>query len=301
MVKYLNLSIIGFLIACSGASDAQTLGEAYLNGGSSIGLNNGGAVGLYDLSNVDSNPALLARKREYIFSGNMTTVPHGEGFFDLGIIDSHTSEIAMGLKGRAKSETKELTASESLTTSVENRYSIAFAKKISKIYAGIGANYAKAMISEELKFYEVEVLSMNVGLAGQLSKSFSWGFSWQNLNNRGFHQLSPYTFRAGASYKLLPTLDVIFDYVSVKVPVEDQNDKTKNRAHFGPGLKWEVLKGLNVLAATAWGVGAEKTSSLSGGISYKYNDLELSYFAMKSKNKGDLTSSATLSYTARTL
>lgn len=298
MIRILSVILMGSLI--SKAALAETPQEIFLSSGIAIGLNNGGAAGPSDISNIDVNPALLAREQTYTFSGSVTTPSNGQSFYDVGILDSHTSDVAIALKGRDFIDDGEDAGVSSLTPA-DRRFGLGFAKKVSSVYVGISAHYAKASIVENQRPIDIELMTLGVGLAGEAIEGLEWGMSWQNLQNRGYDQVSPYTFRAGVSYSLMPNFKLMFDYVNTKDSNYYVGNSGESNPFIGPSFQWEIIQGLSLVGSSAWGLGGDKSRHYAGGLSYKYNNWAISYYAMALEDDVELTSSATLSYTAMSL
>ena len=296
----MKVFLICSLLIASMAAFSETPQETYMSGGSGVGFGNGGvASDELDLSLMEVNPALLAKKRAYIFSGALTSPDRGRSFYDVGVLDSHTSDLAIGIKGRDFASEQKEGEEPTLFSPVKRRFAASFARKLSSFYAGLTLNYAQSEIIENKKRFEVEVYSLGVGLYGEFENGFSFGVSWQNLQNRGYDQVSPYTFRAGVSYTPIEPLLISLDYVSYEDSAYYEGNKGEMHGFVGPAFKYRVFGGFNLVGSAKAGVSGSKFRRLSGGVSYSYESLSLSYYMMTSEYESEYTSTASLSYTAR--
>ena len=171
-------------------------------GGHALGLGNGGAVALPEVSSVRANPAMLAMQKQYTMTGGYHWPTSGRDFYQVGVVDSKTSPIAAGLNYTGFLENyKDFieTRGQSFDSSIDSRLSVGLAKVVEKLSVGVSAGMVSAFKRVDGKIVKVKGTTFGLGVAGLMTKWLRFGVSAENLSNRSVENYAPKTYRVGAA------------------------------------------------------------------------------------------------------
>lgn len=170
-------------------------------GGYSMGL--GGGVAVTGSSHVIRvNPSLMSYFREYAVDLDYVWPEYSRSFYSLSVIDSITSDVAVGAQYQAaKTKYQELKNPSGEDRGINQRFTLGFSKVLSGISLGISGQYTSRYKRSEEQ--EVGRVTLGAGAALSLGSNFRLGLSVENLGNSKFEDTNPTKFRFGVSSLLL--------------------------------------------------------------------------------------------------
>lgn len=181
-------------------------------GGHALGLGNDGSAAIVDQSNIRANPAMMAFEKQYKVSAGYHWPAIGREFYQAGILDSKTSNVAAGIlytqglsQFRPASELATEDAQQifdaAYDSHIKRRFSLALAQSMGMIAVGLNGQYAEFYSSIDQKSWTLEKgTSLGFGLGGLLTKELKFGFSAENIANKKIEHVAPRTYRLGAAY-----------------------------------------------------------------------------------------------------
>lgn len=174
--------------------------EIEMNGGLSASFSHGGVSSITDLSSVVKNPALLARSKIYQFTGNYHTPAIGREFTSIGIIDSHTSSVALGLYYQGGQNFDP--AEQQLDSPIYRRLAVGVAQGIGKSFFGMTVNHVSGYrITEEMHWDSTQGSSVSFGLLSPITDRLRFGLALQNqFANEDVKHLLPKSLQAGITF-----------------------------------------------------------------------------------------------------
>jgi len=178
--------------------------EEYESAGDhSLGMNSGGIAAVGGLAAIRLNPAMLALEPVYSIVGGYHWPTRGREFYQAGVVDSKTSNLAAGFM--YTSFTDDFLPSEGGVyegdSPIKRRASLGLAQTFKVLSVGISGHFVEA---HDLNSLESDALvkgtTIGMGVAGILSPQIRFGVSAENLANRKVADYAPRTTRAGLAY-----------------------------------------------------------------------------------------------------
>jgi hypothetical protein len=175
---------------------------------------NSGVAGLQGPDAVRVNPALLVLDREYSFSAAYNWVERGRDFYQLGVVDGTTSQMAAGVLFTGMRDSYEAgSLIPERDSPVIKRASLGVAYPFSRLALGLAGHYVEGIEESGLSDRVVKGVSLGVGAVAFLTPSLRMGLAIENLNNDKTERFSPQTLRAGLYWNVFPEQWQIFvDY-----------------------------------------------------------------------------------------
>lgn len=210
-----GLTLMGSEVAVAENLDPQIQRvpeEFESTGGHSVGFAQGGVAALSGVSAVRSNPALLAMERQYLLSAGYHWPTYGRPFYQLGVVDAQTSDIAAGVSYtgyQEKVEDRWLSNNRtSFDSPISKRFSVGFAKIFGKVTAGLQGTYISAVRGDGTLRTNNRVFrshsgpTFGLGVAGLFTPQVRFGLSAENLGNKDFREVAPRIIRGGCAFLL---------------------------------------------------------------------------------------------------
>lgn len=305
-----------FFCAAQAASAAQAssfrkIPDEYESvGGHGLGFNNSSAAATGGMSAIRMNPAMLALEKEYSVSAGYHWPTTGREFYQAGVVDSKTSNVAAGLSYSSFSEghvnplfQKNV---QELDSPVKRRVSIGVAAPFSVVSLGVGGQYVQGYTQDTVgggkEEKEISGVGLALGAAGLINSQLRVGVSAENLSNRKIADFAPRTFRAGGAY-LFGNGDVslhldfrqrdrvtLFEGEQPSIGfgiAQSKNDAAFNDVYSKPeqmvvgSASARVQDFLRLLASYGRSVGTDNRQSLAGGVAVVNHKFSLSYMASR--------------------
>ena len=208
MKKAVLLIFIGAAFAGGGAvaaeEDVATIPAEYeTGGGPAQAFGDGGMVATGGLPAIRLNPAMMPLEPVYLMTLGWNWPERGRPFYQAGIVDSRTSDIAAGVSftGFTDAYNKFPDRDEDgFDAPLEKRMVAAVAKAFRRISIGVNGDYVVGYRQSGEGYRTVKGLAYGFGLAGLLTKRFRIGLSAENLGNRKIRDFAPETWRAGVAW-----------------------------------------------------------------------------------------------------
>ena len=263
------LIALGLGLAKKGFSEAFP-DELITPQGKGLGFYGSGVAGVRDLSNIEVNPALLSLEKNYIITGGYSSPATGQDFYDVGIVDSFTSDFALAAsyRGYEDKDPSELEAGDVLLP-VERRMALAIARTYGDIAIGLNLNYTQANLPEGIDIVETGIFTGGMGLSGLINPNLRWGLSANRVVNHGYSETDPTTYRAGLSYQAHERVLVLLDY-SLREKVDfyqgdlEGETEDENRVHLGSVIT--LGQGMKVFNSIGYGLTNGKKISGAAGL-----------------------------------
>lgn len=194
--------LLSFTAVVSLASPAagQTI-EADTTGGYSLGIGGGVAVS-GSAHSVKINPALMSYYREYSMDFGYAWPEFGREFYTISVIDSMTSDVAVGAQYTGFKEKFKVDAPDADRDTVANqRIALGFAKGFRGFSLGFAGQYVRKF--DRRKEQELSRLMLTFGGSATISPTLRIGAAAENFGNKEFEDTNPQKYRLGASALLL--------------------------------------------------------------------------------------------------
>ena len=257
-----------FLFFTSPLMAESIVDEYSATGGLGIGFNNTGVAYQDDLSAIRINPALLAQKKQYSFSGSYHWPVSGNEFYHAGVIDSKTSPVATGL-----SYTGYLDDTDNL---IKRRIHLGLAQSMGKMKAGISGQFLETNKTTDKK---IRSITLGIGLLTPITPNLNLGGSIENMANNKIKDIAPRTYRAGLSYKLSRTIHANLDYQNRRKftsEITESGDKKEQMIFASLVGFWKQY--LKLFASYGRQISSkDKHSALAGGAGIQNKNLSLTY------------------------
>lgn len=198
----LSLGAIVALAPVPGYSQAI---EADTTGGYSLGIGGGVAVS-GSAHSVSVNPALMSYFREYAMDFGYAWPEFGREFYTISVIDSMTSDVAVGAQYTGFKEKFKADAPNADRDSVANqRIALGFAKGFTGVGRGFSLGFAGQYVRKFDRRQEQELsrLMMTFGGSAAITPTIRLGASAENFGNKDFVDTNPQKYRLGLSALLL--------------------------------------------------------------------------------------------------
>jgi len=178
-------------------------------GGTSNGFGNGGVAITTGIAAVRTNPAMLSELKEYTVNMGYHWPTTGREFFQAGVVDSKTSNVAAGFSYTGFNDDYDKSQLGSVKLEYDSpiikRAALAFAQPVGAMSAGIGGTYVEAHPlrgSEEFSRDQKKIkgYALNFGLAGYATQRIRWAVSTENISNKKIKDYAPTTYRVGGAY-----------------------------------------------------------------------------------------------------
>jgi hypothetical protein len=195
--------------AANGDQPAASLSipdEIDLTGGVRTGFSNGGLAFDSGMSAIRSNPAMIAMDKTYLISGGYHWPSVGSDYYQVGVIDSKTSEVAAGISLIRPTEDFKAVSKRARLNEVvhplKNRVSVAFGFSLQRLALGISGQLVEAFEFQEQSETQEKIRgnTLGFGVAGLLTPSIRFAASVENLANRNVEFIAPRFYRAGLAY-----------------------------------------------------------------------------------------------------
>jgi len=279
--RYAAIIMIANTAAAQSTQTNQFLEELKATGGRGLGAGYAGVAGDKDHASFLINPALISQNQQYDLGAAYLLANRGPNLWQASIIDSFTSQFAVGLKYQ-----EPLKDTENLYPyfPINKRYQLALASNFGQSSLGITVQRAESTLLENGVLTDINVTSVGFGLLHEVNDKVKIGASAMNLENQDYNQVSPKVFRLGASYDFHEKVGVLIDYASetwstVTTPVTPAENKSSDSII----LSSHYLATNNIKLTVALGktVSGEDSSILAGGIHFNGEKYEVGYQAAK--------------------
>ena len=174
-------------------------------GGHALGLGHGGMAAISGLSSIRANPAMLAMTKQYSVVGGYHWPTYGRNFYQVGVVDSNTSNLAAGLIYNGFMDGPEDSfegLDRQFDSPVKSRISLGFAGTSQLLAFGVSGSFVTAVSTEGSELKETKGLTLGLGVVGLLTPAIRFGLSAENLNNKEVAFVAPRTYRAALAYTL---------------------------------------------------------------------------------------------------
>lgn len=200
MLKCTQPFAIAIALTIAQAAHGQAL-EADTTGGYSLGIGGGVAVS-GSAHSVTVNPALMSYFREYAMDFGYAWPEFGREFYTISVIDSMTSDVAVGAAYTGFKEKFKTDAPDADRDTVANqRIALGFAKGFAGFSLGFAGQYVRKF--DRRREQELARLMMTFGGSANLSRNLRVGVSAENFGNKDFVDTNPQRYRLGLSALLL--------------------------------------------------------------------------------------------------
>jgi hypothetical protein len=289
--------------------------EFEAGGGHSLAFGNGGVAAVSGQNSVKTNPAMLAVEKQYTVSGTYHWPSYGRSFYQIGAVDSKTSNLAAGItyttsKDKYVSfldETESAKREQAFyDTPLRHRFNLGFGLAYSKLAVGLGIQYVEGYDRTKGLAEPIKGTAAGLGMAGLLTPNLRFGVSGENLVNDRVENLAPRAFRAGLAYTLFEgTLTAHLDYmyrqrvqaelVSFDLISEDpeldltppkEADQQEQMVVASTSIKVQDM--LRLLASYGHDLSEVKRQSIGGGIALVNQKASLSYMVHQPYQTGKL-------------
>jgi hypothetical protein len=305
-----RLVALFMLVSYSAAAQSQSFeipDEIDSAGGVRTGLSNGGLAFDSGISAIRSNPAMIAMDKTYSISGGYHWPSVGSDYYQVGVIDSKTSEVSAGISLVRPTEDFKVVSKRANDREVvhplKNRVSVAFGLSLQKLAVGISGQLVEAFeFQQESETLEkIRGNTLGFGVAGLLTPTIRFAASVENLANKSVEYIAPRFYRAGLAYANESGLfSVHTDYVSRAAIIDSESSFfTERLRSFGlaadsnTDLKSAEMKQqmigsfsaraydlLRILGGYGVEIGSDK-QSFGGGIALVKDAWTFSYVAMR--------------------
>ena len=266
-------------------------GVAYLGAGVAADKNH---------SSLMVNPALLAVDRDYDLGGTYFFPRVGPKYWQGTIIDSYTSKFAIGLAYQTPTKEKD----DFPAFPINKRYQLGFASKLNHFNLGLTVQRAESTLLEDNELKDIAVTSLGIGLYGKIQDNLSWGFSWMNMENSDYNQVSPTTLRLGLAFDINEKSLVFMDYLDIKKKTVAQEDDPSKKIESGMlvlGGRIFIMDYLSLKASYGFSVSGDSRQSMGGGLGVHGDRFDITYSVAKPDQKDTkLTSTLSLNMQLRT-
>jgi hypothetical protein len=206
MRRYLLCVIpfLGLLSAQAQASD-RLPDEITYAGGHSIGFANGGSTATSDIAAVRANPAMLALEKNYKVASSYHWPVVGQDFFQVGVVDTKTSELAAGFTVTRPVDQKAINDPSGDTVSpLKGRYVGAAAVALTRMAIGLGIQHVREARINDTESRIVDKIAsettISLGVAALATPNLRFGLSAEGLGAKDETYTMGRNMRAGAAY-----------------------------------------------------------------------------------------------------
>lgn len=295
------------LFADDKSPDRRIPDEFETVGGHSLALSGGGIAALGGVSSIKTNPGMLPLEPQYTVGAGYNWPSMGRDFYQVGVVDSVTGDIAAGLIATGFNDDfdkeEPLDKEDGRDSNVEKRFTLAFAKAFNKLSLGISGQYVVGYEKNEdsLDYKTKKGTTLGIGVAGFITKQLRFGASVENLTNRKMKDFAPQTIRVGLAYLLFSgNLSFHIDYRErerisyIEGDLSDQEGisllsySAKDiKGYDDPermvysSFSARIYNMLRLLGCYGYSLGDDDRQSLSGGIGLVHQRFSLSYSVMK--------------------
>ncbi|MGE0171611.1 MAG: hypothetical protein AB7T49_02450 [Oligoflexales bacterium] len=281
-----------------GETDLTKVPDEYESiGGHALGLGNAGMAALGGPSAVRANPAMIALEKNYTLSAGYHWPSAGREFYQAGIVDSVTSDIAAGVSYVGyEDDFVNLEREDQIGDSrVDRRASVALAKILNKLSFGLSAHFISGYeyhSDEREKLEKKSGATAGIGVAGLLTQTLRVGASVENLGNRKVKEFAPQIVRAGVAFMTFGgNLTLHLDYRQREnltgEPLVDErsNDEptVTSEPITGPermmfaSTSLKVYDLIRILGSYGWSVSGSDRTSAGYGIGLVHEVFSISY------------------------
>lgn len=275
------------------AIDRRIPDEYESSGGHALGLDNTGVAAMGGVSAVKLNPALLPLEPQYTFGFGYHWPSLGREYYQLGVVDSTTSSVALGVSATGFQQGYvEAQSQNPIDAATEKRVTIAAGKAFSRVSLGLGGQWVTGRQAASLDNTVLKGTTINAGLAGLITSHLRFGLSAENLSNDRVSELAPRFIRGGVAL-LMANGDLTFhvDYRQRERIASREGDLpdldlvgvsnkgfTKDEQMVVGSFSARIYDVLRVLGAYGQSVSQEDDRrSLSGGIGLVHNLFSLTF------------------------
>jgi hypothetical protein len=291
--------------------DRRVPEEYETTGGHSLALGNSGVSAQTGIAAVKLNPGLLAIEKEYSVAAGYNWPSAGREFFQAGVLDSKSADIAAGFlyTGFGEDYGEDPTVSgKDKDARTKRRATLALAKVLKNVSLGISGQFVEA-IDDPVTGTEVKGTTLGFGVAGFFTPQLRFGASVENLANKKVSEYAPRMLRFGVSYLHGGAIVASFDVrqreriiqmeqgfgstgVETGLTKAEREEKAQQEQQLDDKYKdpeWmsfasvsaTVYDMIRLLGAYGQSIGGPERKSLSGGIAVGSNNFSLSYSASR--------------------
>lgn len=271
--------------------------------GHSIALNNAAVAATDGASAIRSNPALLAKNKQYTVTGGYHWPMSGRDYYQASIVDGKTSSVAAGLTYTSFPDNyayvRDSYKASPYDAPIVRRGVVGVGQAFGGWFLGIGGTYVEGcpIWSQSAKYgpdfdrnERIKGFGVNLGLATALTHDLDLGMSVENASNQKISDYAPRTYRAGIAYRFLPTVQGLLDIrqrdrvmafegdqqVSLEPKDAEASGNLAPEQMIIGAFEAQIQDFLRFTASYAGGINNDR-KSLSGGLAVVTQNISLSY------------------------
>lgn len=172
-------------------------------GGHGLALGEAGVAASGGIAATRLNPSLLPLEKQYSVGADYHWPSRGREFYQAGVVDSKTSNVAAGFSYTGFAEDFDPKISEEVADSpVIRRLVLGVGQAFGKLALGANGQFVEAFDNDAAKPKDARVKGTTFGLGASTlaSNQVRLGASVENLANRRVRDFSPRTIRVGGAY-----------------------------------------------------------------------------------------------------
>jgi hypothetical protein len=179
-------------------------------GGHSLGFGNEAMAALTDLSSIRANPAMMSLEKQYQIGAGYHWPSLGRDFYQIGVVDSKTAQVAMGvlytsaqkpyIPFSSDMKEKDDRVHAYFDSPIKKRFAFGAAYSLETVALGAGGQYIEFYDLKDQTKKKQQGTTLALGLAGLLTPTLRFGLSGENLSGRDMEDVAPKTYRAGLAY-----------------------------------------------------------------------------------------------------